>query len=262
VQRLVPCHRSRRPAGPELPQVTGEPGEQLVDAGGAQLERGELDRQRHAVELTAQVHEPGQRARRDLELGQHREPVGEQADRLAGTVGGAERRDTEDHLARQVERLTAGHQQHRLGVAVHDRVGERGTGVDHVLTGIKDEQRPPAEEPAREPAGRRLSFRACLPPAPEGGCHRARDSRRVARRRQVGEEHPAGKRSPRLARHPDGEPCLADAARTRQGDQPGPGQRVLNGGSLFRPPDEPRSRFRQSPPMRYQAVRPSPPGKH
>ena len=126
-----------RAAVPEQPQVTGKPGEQFVKADGAQPERRELDRERDAVKHLAEPHDLGQRLRGHLESWVRRpRPVGEQADRVVGI----QRTEAEDHLAGQVERLAAGHHQHRAVAAAQDRVGEQCAGVDDVLAGVQDEQ--------------------------------------------------------------------------------------------------------------------------
>jgi hypothetical protein len=66
----------------------------------------------------------------------------------------------------------------------------------------------------------------------EGGRHRARDGVRVPRGGQVSEKYPAGERPRAVARYLDREPRFSHAAGSGQRDQPRPGQRALDGGSL------------------------------
>jgi hypothetical protein len=221
LKRLMAVTRGRAPDR-EQAQVTGQPGEQLVKSDGAQPERRQLDRERDPVEQPAQPGQLGQPVPGHREAGDRRQStVGEQADRVAAVVVvDGQRRDAEDHLAGQVKRLAAGHQEHRAVARAQDGVGKGGTGVDHVLAGVQDEQQAPAAQLAREPVRPRLFL---LAGQAERRPHRARDGARVPGHGQVGEEHPVGERPRVLARHLDREPRLAYATRPGQRDQPRPG---------------------------------------
>ena len=193
LQGLLAVARRRAAAAAEQPQVAGEPGEQLVKAYRAQPERGQLDRKRDAVKQTAEPHEPRQRVRGHLESGDRRRgPVREQAHRVAAVAAVRQRRDAEDHLAWQVKRLTAGHQQLRAAAA-QDRIGEGGAGLEDVLAGVQDEQQVLAAQLTGEPAGpRQVLLALVLPRHAQRGRHRVGDARRVPRRGQVREKHPVG----------------------------------------------------------------------
>ncbi len=189
--------------------------------------RGELDRQRHAVERTADRGDDGGVVRTDDESGPGGGgPVGEQADGLvtvrvlARRVGARGRHGKRRHppyrLGREAQWLAARGQQSQPRRAGQQPLAQLGAHVDQVLAVIQGQQQP--ARPQR--VGQRLPQRA-------PGLFADADNRGHARGhqvsllqvRQLDEPCPIGKLIRDRGQQPQRQPGLPDASGPPQGQR-------------------------------------------
>jgi hypothetical protein len=163
-QGALPVGRSARPAGEQREPVV-EPGKQLVHAERAHPPRGELERERQAVEPSADRRDRGRGALVEGEPGRGRRgPRREQphrtrrAHRIGIARGGhLQRQDLPQHLACHPERLPARGEDPQAGRGRQELPGERGNRVDHLFAVVEHQEQPRAGEclpdPVDEPRG-------------------------------------------------------------------------------------------------------------
>ena len=143
VAALAAARQYRQPAVEPLVDPVGQLGQRQRP----QPHGGQLDRQRHAVEPTAQPDHVGPVRVVEREPGQHGgRPEGKQLDGvgrpLSGGVvtGQAEPGEDVAALAGHVQRLAAGGEHRDLARLGDDGLGEERAGVDDVLAGVEDQQ--------------------------------------------------------------------------------------------------------------------------
>ena len=226
-QRAVPAGGG--PGGPEDAEPVGQPGEDLVGGHAAQPDRRELERERYAVEPSAELgHGQGVgRAQRELGDGRLR-PVDEQRDRvrLGGPVPGRprparrgqlERADQQRVLGRHAQRLAAGGEDAQPGRGRQQRAGKAAAALDQLLAGVEHQQ----QLTLGQVRGQRLERIADrLVGQPERGRDGGGQQLVVAQRGQLDQPAAVGEGVPDLPRHPQREPGLAHPARPAQGHQP------------------------------------------
>ncbi|GAA1688101.1 hypothetical protein GCM10009733_100900 [Nonomuraea maheshkhaliensis] len=212
----------------EQPEPVVEAFEDLLGGQHPRPDRGQLDRQRQAVEAAAQVGHGGLVGRGQLErAGACRGPLGEQADRLvppqlrerrAGGRRQVERRYGHHVLARHRQRLPAGGDHPYAGGRPHDLRHQRGDGAEQVLAVVHHQQQPLVPQVRQEQChrlGRGLGAQV------QGRRHGVADQPGIADLGQLDQPRAAGEPAPEIARHPQRQPRLADPAGTDQADQPG-----------------------------------------
>ena len=250
-------------AGGEEAVAVVEAFHEFVDAEDAHPDGGQFDGERQSVEAAA---EPGDRGpvvggepeARDDGGG----PVGEEGEgrvvlgageRLSGgprtgrqvvvRVGDGQRPYVHQVFLGQTEPVTAGGEDADAGGAAQQGGDEVGAGLQQVLAVVEDEQEAPVaglfdQGGQRGPAG--VVVQA------EGVGGGDRDERRVVQPGQLHQSHPVGEASFDPGRDPCGHPCLADAARTGQRDQPRPREQFAALGLFAAPIDETGRLDRQS----------------
>ena len=216
----------------------------------AQAGRGELQRERHAVEPAAQPGDVRGVAVGHGEVRPHQpRPVGEQLHRRAvGEVGGARRGQLGGHrqtlqppgaLPRRRQRFPAGRQDPQAGTGRQQLTRQGGAAGDQVLA-VVQHQHP---GPLAQARGDRLRQGAA---GHLGHLHRTGHGGGQQRRTvELGQRHPPG-RQPGLGGEPVPhgvrQPGLAAAARAHQAQQPGPADGGEQGRHLRLAPDEPGQR--------------------
>ena len=144
-QRLVPRAGAAAADRQQRPDRRLQLAGQLRQRQRAQPHRGELDRERDAVEPPAQPHDVRPVLRRDGEPGHdRRRALRRTADRVAprpgsGSSGKACSPGASSGCLLVASRVTP-------GAAAQHGVGERRAGVDQVLAGVQDEQQLPAPQ--------------------------------------------------------------------------------------------------------------------
>lgn len=248
---LVVWQAGPRPSG-EQPEPVFEPGGDLLDRQHLGPRRGQLDRQREAIEAPAQLDDcadvgagdrkPRLRERRALD----EEPYG---GRLVGQlwrdgvrrVRQREGLHLEDDLTRDTQRLPARRQDpERGGVAQQERT-DLGRCREHMLAVVEHQQERSGSQIVDQDLGggpRRF------PKAQHRG-DGLRDDRRVGNRRQFHEPDPIRERVEAIRGGLDRQSRLPRAARSAEGDQVGPGQEALDLSHLRFPADEARRLHRK-----------------
>ena len=225
------------PAGREQPEAVLETVQDLDRREGAQPHRGELDRERDAVEPAAQLHHGVAVAVRELEVRRHgRGAVEEERDgvvvcRVAGPdlgVGRRQGRHDEDLLALDAEHVPAGGEDAQAGRRGQQLAGQHRAGVGEVLAVVEHHQQPLLLQVGREVASRIRGDLAQL----EGVGHGVRQQLGVVKGGQLDEPHAVGKGAPDLGRHPQRQPRLADPTDAGQGEHPAAGQELPGLGQL------------------------------
>ena len=222
LQRLVPGQGAAAPG--EEAEAVVEPGPDLVDREHGDARRGELDRQRDAVEAAADLGDGGAVARveREPRLDQP-SPVDEDPHRfrVADRRELVRRRQRQrahriDLLAGDAERLAAGRDQVQCRARREHRLDDGDHGVDDVLAVVEHDQ-----QPARRHV---LGQARCQRRAVDFGNAEHRgddgdDAIAVLHRRQIDEPDAVGKGIELLARQLLRQPRLAAAADPAQRDQ-------------------------------------------
>ncbi len=149
-QRAVARQRGAAAAGEQPEAIVEAPGD-LLGRQRAQAGGGELDRQRQAVQPAADLDDRGDVLRVDGEAGRRRRAaVGEQLDRRMGErlvdagvrAGPGQRRDLDQPLADDAQRLAAGRQDaQRAGSAPSSSSASGGDVADQVLAVVEDDER-------------------------------------------------------------------------------------------------------------------------
>jgi hypothetical protein len=211
-----------------------------------QPRRGELQRERHAVQPAAEPGEVGGVGVGHCEVGQHQPgPVGEQLHRLAaGQVRGPRRGQIGRYgqalqpprgLPRRSQRLPAGREdpQRRAGP---QQLADQGRAFrDEVLAVVQHQQAVPVAQLPDDHLRQRLAGHLDHP-------HRVGErGQQQGRPVELGERHPpgglpTGRGEPVADRAR--QPGLAASARADQAQQPGPVHRGQQGGDLGLAPDE------------------------
>jgi hypothetical protein len=158
-----------RSAG-QQPQLVGEPPGETVEAERRQAGGGQLDRQREAVELPADLGDSAT-LRRVHRPAHRRGPVQEQGDRIRPTavLGERERRDHEGPLERDHQPGSAGGQHAQARAAGEQALDERGHPVAEVLAVVQHQQRMAVRQRGHH---RLVQAAALLLPDPKGRGHR------------------------------------------------------------------------------------------
>ena len=201
-QRLLPGQRRPAPAGEQAEPVVQAVGE-LLDGQRAQPRRGELDRQRHAVEAARTAATTAAR----FSVGDARSPARPRRARSSSSAiasywpsaaagggrcgsGQRQRRHGDDVLAGDAQRLAAGREHPQAGRGAEQPVDEPGARLDHVLAVVEHEQELRGRRGGRRAAPRRAAPTGPAPrarsrrPAPPGRrCSPARDRRTRPHRR-------------------------------------------------------------------------------
>ena len=182
--------------------------------------RGQLDRERDAVEPPADVGDHLDLVRVGDELGVGlRRPRHEQVDRACaagGAVGDGERRDAVDPLAEGAQRLLAGHDDVECGRAVQEGFDGGGDGREHAFAAVEEEEAPPFAHQVGD-VGDGGPERQVLQAqrAGDGG----QDEVGVAQQGQVGHAEVGRVSFRQGARGGAGQPGLANAAGSREGQE-------------------------------------------
>ena len=221
-QRVAPLHRRsqravarQRRAAPRGEQAEGvvEAVRDLLGRQHAHARRGELDRERDAVEPPADLGHGRRVARRQRERRRRGlRPLDEQLHRL----GARHRRHEPRRLAAHAERLAARRQHREPRAGAQQLLGELRALLHQVLAVVEDEQHPVAADLGHEQLERRRAGAL-------GEVQHGRDVRgervAVGERREV---HPgdAGEVGGRAQRRLAGESRLAAAAGAGEGQQP------------------------------------------
>ena len=155
-----------------------------------------------------------------------RRPLGEELDRLveaklveglvALCAGQLQRRDRDDVLARDRQRLAAGGDHPHARRSPQDVGHEQRGRLDQVLAVVHEEQQPPVPQVGQEERpriGRRLVAQV------QGGEDRVADRSRVADVGELDEPRAVREGAREIGPHPDREAGLADAARAHEGHQ-------------------------------------------
>jgi hypothetical protein len=194
-QGLVPWWRGGLGVA-QQPEPVVEAGQYLGWGEGAQAHRGQLDRQRDAVQAAAQLGGRGLVGRRELQVGRDRAgPVHQQVDRVAGSGDAwrawgrcGQRRDGEQPFTGDVQRPPAGGQHVQLRAGAKQRVDQHRARVAHLLAVVEDQQQPLGSDHLGDGAGQPA-------PAEVVDVQGARDllghQRRVAQRAEVSQLDPA-----------------------------------------------------------------------
>ncbi|TQM66661.1 hypothetical protein FHX41_0242 [Actinomadura hallensis] len=215
-QRPVPGQGGAVPVAQQA-EAVAEAGGELVRRHRAHPGRGELDRQRQAVQPPADA--PDRLGVVAGEPGPHgRGPLGEQLDRRRE----AERRHGAQRLAVHPEAFPAGREDAQAGAGAEQLVGEPGRRVHHVLAVVEDDQRLVRRQ--------RLGQVGAVP-QPEHGRDRPAHLAGVAHRGQLHQPHPAGEPPAQLRRDRGRQPRLPRAPGSDERDEP----------SLPEPPGDPRA---------------------
>jgi hypothetical protein len=223
------------PAGAgEQAEAVVEPFGDLAGGQGAGPCRGQLDRQRHAVQAPAQLGHGGDRrpVGGPVRVGRGR-PLQEQRHGRRGHdgleigvgLGDRQRRHLVHGLLRQPQRLAAGGQHLDRRTRGEQPLDERGDGVQHVLAVVEQEQQRAGRQQLQD---RLLHRTSLLGLHAELGGDGGNDAGLGAHRRQL--HH--GQGQARAVRDPAGGPTgqlrLADATRPDQGDQAASSAEVLD----------------------------------
>ncbi len=228
----MPGDRSRLAAGQHREPVVEAPG-QLVQRQRAELDRGELDGERDAVEAPAQPDDVARVLRGEQEVrhgggGAQRE----QLDRVSAEEHGAigvgyrQRLDLEGVLALSVERLPARRQEPHAGRLAHDGLDQRGAGVEHVLAGVQDQQQPTVAQVIEHRV--QLGPRVLLG-QPEHAADGVDQQLGIAQAGQLDDPHAVGIGIDGLGADDERDPRFADTAGTDHRHQAGP---LEQGGDL------------------------------
>ena len=218
------------PAPPgQQPEPLIKPGADLRYRQRAQPRRGELDGQRDPVQAHAdRRHRRGIGIIKGEALPVHRGVLGEQLHRLesgqprgVGETGGrdSQRRNPEDMLPADAQRLPAGDQQARPRAGPYHGVGQLRGRAKHVLGVVEDDQQVPVAD--RVDQGIQHGPSRLLADTEHGG-HGACDQLGVGHRRQLDQPHSVPGAIQYLGRHLQRQPGLADPARPGDRDQPTP----------------------------------------
>ena len=220
-----------------------EAGEQAVDAERPAARRSQLDGEGHALEAPADL---GHQRRVGVAGCRARGTVEEELLGLAGvavvrSTGQPECRDRQHPLARDAEALPAGRQHDRGRARGEEADDERGHRSEHVLAVVEHEEGAADPHPfVHQPLERLLGALDHV----EGGGHGLDDQLR-AHRHQIDEGAPAGERRRGRRGRDGGEPGLAHATGSEQGDEPIGCQGVGEAGQLGVAADERRPRAGQ-----------------
>ena len=149
-QRLLALGGAASAAGQDVEALV-EPFDDLRGRQGPGAGRGELDGQRDAVDLGAQLVD-GVAGEVDRASPEGRRPL--QEEHAGVRARGVERLDQVDVLAGKVERLTAGGQHGHAGAAIEQAVGQLGRGIEDVLAVVEHDERGPVVERLDELIGR------------------------------------------------------------------------------------------------------------
>ncbi len=225
VASRVCCRAGRASSGREQPEAVLEAVQDLHRREGAQPHRGELDRQRDAVEPPAQLHHGVAVAVRELEVGRHgggaveEERDGVVVRGVAGPdLGGwcRQGRHDEDLLALDPERVPAGGQDAQAGCGGEQLAGQHRAGVGEVLAVVEHHQQPLVLQVGGEVAGGVRGDLAEL----EGVGHGVGEQLLVVESGQLHEPDAVGEGAPHLGCHPQGQARLADPTDAGQGEHP------------------------------------------
>jgi len=250
-QAMAPVHgcaerllaRGRGAAeGAQQAKALVEPGRHAADAEQRATRRRQLDGQRRAVELAAELEHGG-----DVVVVDAGAPVGrlqalvEQGDRaerqrlgsagLAGTLRHVEAAEPEDALVRHAQGHLAGHQHVQGRGRLDEGFGDGGHGVDQVL-GVVEQQQRIERSHGGEQRGQGIAIGRDR--HLQGVRHGAGDQRRIGQRGQLDRGHAVGVA---LAQGPEGvggQARLADAAGAGDGDQPVRTDERQQGGAVVR----------------------------
>jgi hypothetical protein len=171
--------------------------------------------------------------REPAELGQGGQPA---------RIGQAQRRHPERALAVTAQWLPAGRQQGDARTVGHDLRGQGGARVDQVLAVVQHQQHVPAVELCDQglpcPVGRRQLHSG-------GSGDRLGDEVRLRQGGEIHERRAVAEALGPAGRHREGEPGLAAAAGSGEGQQSAPPERLLHLGDLALAADENGRGFRQ-----------------
>ncbi len=186
-------------------EVAVEPAGEVAQRVPAQLDGGELDGQRYAVEPLADPGDGGPGGVGDLEAGLG--AAGAPGEQLDGVLR-RQRVDRERVLARYVERLPRRGQQGNPRGFPQDGFREARAGVDQVLAGIEDEEHVPVAQVVQD----RVDLRpGVLLGQAEAAGDGVGQQLRIAEPGQLHDPHPIGVAAHRLGRRSQRHARLADA---------------------------------------------------
>ena len=232
-QRLMAARRRAGPAGQYREDVV-QALRQLCGRQDPYPRGGQLDRQRQAVQATADLQDRGgvvvgDAERRPDQLG----PLFEEADRVRAAQRGRgrrddgatgrqrQRRDRPAAFSLDAERLAAGGEDRQRRAGDQQPLGEAGHRGGQVLAVVQHDQRPPAGHVRGDRLGGVLSRRVRRA---ELAGHRLADDRGIGGRREFHPADPAGEGVTRDGGGGQRQPRLAGPAGAGQGEQPGGGQ--------------------------------------
>ena len=253
------AHRGVPPGRPALVgkvQRLVEPLFKLVERERAQLRRGQLKRQRDALQPTTDGGGLGRVVRPELErrIGLVR-PFGKQPQRIVvqqvlrplfrskvRRLGQGQRGGLPDQLGRQLERLTAGGQHRQRRAFAQDQLDQPHAGVQHLLAVVEHDQHALHTDVPHQ-LGRQRGVGRFLDPQHVG--QGLEHTLAVVQRRQVDPPHAGVVAVGHLGGGLDGQPRLAAATRAEQRQQPGAGQPFLDRVELVLAANEAGGRLRQ-----------------
>ena len=208
---------------------------QLVEAHRAQPSRRHLDRQRESIDG---VDDPVDHCHIDVRRHRAGEPppAARSRNRLRA-AGAVERRDRPHPLAGTPSRSGSSRGCALDRAHPSDRLDDGGDGVDQVLAVVQHDEDVELAEGRSAAAGSRLAV-GSDPTAWSKAGPTASGSTIAARSTNAEPSRPAGE----VGRHLDGEPRLADAARTDQRHQPRRAEQLDRAGHVGRASDDRRSR--------------------
>ena len=212
---------------------------QLPDGEGPQSGRGQFEGERQSVQVGA---EPGHFGLLRGAGGELRPDGGGSVPQQRGRVLRRQWRYGEDVLAGHAQRVAARRQDAQRRRARQKRLGQFGTGTDHVLAVVQDQQSPLPRKVAGQLVDEGPGAEVRHPHgAGSGGRHR----RQVVHRGQVHQPHPVRKRLPERAGRLQRQPGLAHAAHSGERQQPPHAQQPPDLGHLVPTAHETRERRRQ-----------------
>ena len=228
-QRLLAGQRGAA-AGAEHVEAVAQARRDLLERQRGRARRGELDRQRHAVQTPADLPDCAAGAVRGIEARPHRgsalaeQPLGfRQAGHPPGDFVGA------------AQRLAARGQDAHAGPGTQNLLGQAGTRVDQMLAVVKNEQRL-ARGQVRD---QRLQGRARSGDRhADGQRRRLRHERGVAEARQIDEPSAIGQLRQRVGGGLERQPRLAAAPGPGERHEPGALQQASDLGALALTADE------------------------